>query len=156
MARMLDRIMKKLAGHQGAPQRLTAQDARDALAVILVHAARADGRYDASEQDDIDRVLTTRYGLDAAGATALRAEAEADEENAAGLQRFTSALKNAVPFEERIGIIEAVWEVAYADGVRSAEESALVRKLCGLLYVEDRDAGLARQRVAARLGVDEG
>ncbi|MEM8759310.1 MAG: TerB family tellurite resistance protein [Pseudomonadota bacterium] len=156
MARMLDRIMKKLARHQGAPQRLSAQDARDALAVILVHAARADGRYDASEQDDIDRVLTARYGLDAAGATALRAEAEADEENAAGLQRFTSALKNAVPFEERIGIIEAVWEVAYADGVRSAEESALVRKLCGLLYVEDRDAGLARQRVAARLGVDEG
>ncbi|MEO1318072.1 MAG: TerB family tellurite resistance protein [Pseudomonadota bacterium] len=156
MARMLDRIMKKLAGHQGAPQRLTAQDARDALAVILVHAARADGRYEASEQDDIDRVLKSRYGLEAAGATALRAEAEADEENAAGLQRFTSALKNAVPFEERIAIIEAVWEVAYADGVRSAEESALVRKLCGLLYVEDRDAGLARQRVAARLGVDEG
>ncbi|MEL6767269.1 MAG: TerB family tellurite resistance protein, partial [Pseudomonadota bacterium] len=151
MAQMLDRIMKTLAGHDGPPTRLAPRDARDALAVILVHAARSDGRYDDAERADIDRVLTHRYGLGPAEAAALRAEAERDEENAAGLQRFTSALKNAVAFEERVGIIEAVWEVAYADGARSHEESALVRKLCGLLYVEDRDAGLARQRVVARL-----
>ncbi|MEM7497681.1 MAG: TerB family tellurite resistance protein [Pseudomonadota bacterium] len=148
--------MKKITGSDGPPARLEARDARDALAVILVHAARADGQYDAEERGDIDRVLMGRYGLGAADAAALRAEAETDEANAAGLQRFTSAIKNAVPFEDRIAIIEAVWEVAYADGERSHEESALVRKLCGLLYVEDRDAGLARQRVAERLGVDEG
>ncbi|MEM6678163.1 MAG: TerB family tellurite resistance protein [Pseudomonadota bacterium] len=154
---MLDRLLEKLTGvsRPEAPA-LDGRDARDAMAVVLVHAARADGVYDASEQADIDAILARRYALDAAAAAALRAEAEAAEENAAGLQRFTSALKSAVPFEERIGIVEAVWEVAYADGTRSAEESALVRKLCGLLYVEDRDAGLARQRVAARLGIDEG
>ena len=67
--------------------------------------------------------------------------------------RFTRVVKNAVPHEERIGVIEAVWEVVYADGVREMHESALIRQLCGLLHLEDREVGLARQRVAARLGI---
>ncbi|MGF1554375.1 MAG: TerB family tellurite resistance protein [Paracoccaceae bacterium] len=155
---MLDRILAKLGGGADAPTapRLDARDARDAMAVILVHAARADGTYDDAERADIDAVLSRRYGLSPDEAARLRAEAEEDEANASGLQRFTSALKNAVPFEERVGVIEAVWEIAYADGIRSHEEAALVRKLCGLLYVEDRDAGLARQRVVRRLGIDDG
>lgn len=152
---MFDRIMKTLTGHDGPPARLAPRDARDALAVILVCAARSDGRYDTEEQADIDSVLCRRYGLSGVEAAALRVEAESVEENAAGLQRFTSALKNAVAFEDRIAIIEAVWEVAYADGSRSDEENALVRTLCGLLYVEDRDAAIARHRVAARLGIHE-
>ncbi|MEM7526492.1 MAG: TerB family tellurite resistance protein [Pseudomonadota bacterium] len=152
---MFDRIMQKLmSAAPDASRGLDAADARDAMAVILVHAARADGAYEVAERDDIDRILAARYRLTPFEAGALRRQAEEGEASAAGLQRFTSALKHAVPFEERVGIIEAVWELAYADGVRSAEESALVRKLCGLLYVEDRDAGLARQRVAARLGID--
>ena len=51
-------------------------------------------------------------------------------------------------------MIEAVWEIAYADGTRDHDENALVRRLCGLLYVPDREAGLARQRVQRRLGID--
>jgi uncharacterized tellurite resistance protein B-like protein len=156
---MLDRILSKLSGGSDAgppSSALDARDARDAMAVILVHAARADGTYDDDERADIDAVLARRYGLPAPEAARLRREAEEDEARSAGLQRFTSALKNAVPHEERVGIIEAVWEIAYADGIRSHEEAALVRKLCGLLYVEDRDAGLARQRVARRLGIDDG
>ncbi|MEL6338108.1 MAG: TerB family tellurite resistance protein [Pseudomonadota bacterium] len=152
---MFDRIFAKLAG--AAPERpLSPADARDAMAVVLVSAARSDGRYDAEERAQIDRILVGRYGLTPWAAGALRAEAERIEADAAGLQRFTSALKQAVPFEERIAIVEAVWEIAYADGEKSDEEAALVRKLCGLLYIEDRDAGLARQRVVARLGLPDG
>lgn len=153
MPAMLDRLLAKLARAQAPQTALDATDARDALAVILVHAARADGAYETEEQAQIDRILTTRYGLSADAAARLRAEAEEDEANAPGIQGFTSALKGAVAHEDRIAIIEAVWEIAYADGERSHRESALVRKLCGLLYVEDREAGIARQRVAARLGI---
>ena len=42
---------------------------------------------------------------------------------------------------------EAVWRVIYADGDLDHNESSLVRRLSGLLYVPDQDAGLARQRV---------
>lgn len=129
-------------------------DERIALAALLVEAAHADGTYDAEERARIARVLAARYNLSGAEAALLRAEGEEAQAGAVDLVRFTRAVKDAVAHEDRIGVIEAVWEVVYADGVREMHESALIRKLCGLLHIEDREAALARQRVAARLGVE--
>jgi len=129
-------------------------DERAAVATILVEAAHADGIYDAEESARIARILATRYGLSEAEAQVLRREGEEAQAVAVDLVRFTRAVKKAVAYEDRISVIEAVWEVIYADGVREMYESALIRKLCGLLHLEDRDAGLARQRVAARLGLE--
>ncbi|MEM0923023.1 MAG: TerB family tellurite resistance protein, partial [Pseudomonadota bacterium] len=125
--------------------------AREAVAALLVSAARADGIYDSGEAAAITDVLARHYGIDDAAAENLRLAGEEAEAAANDLVRFTRAVKQAVPHAERVAVIEAVWEIAYADGDRDHRESALVRKLCGLLYVEDRDAGLARQRVETRL-----
>jgi len=64
--------------------------------------------------------------------------------------RFSRAVKDAIPHEERIWLIERVWEVAQADGVMDEFEANLVRRLCGLLYVSDKDSGLAKRRVLNR------
>lgn len=132
---------------------LTPEDSREAVAALLVEVARADGDYDDDEKARIARTLATRYGLSPGEAVALRDVGEAAQAQATDLVRFTRAIKRCVPHEERVAVIEAIWEIAYADGARDDAEAALVRKLCGLLYVEDREAGLARQRVAARLGI---
>ncbi len=149
---MID-LFLRLVGRTGdkPPARI---DERTALAVLLIEAAHADGTYDAEESARIARVLAARYGLSAAAAATLRAEGEAAQAQAVDLVRFTRVVKHAVPHEERVGVIEAVWEVVCADGVREMHESALIRKLCGLLHIEDREAGLARQRVVARLGIE--
>ena len=55
--------------------------------------------------------------------------------------------------EERIALIEMLWEVAYADGELHDYEASLIRRITGLLYVSDRDSGEARKRVRARLGL---
>ena len=148
---MID-LLRRLAGRTG-DERPAQADERTALAALLVEAAQADGSYDAAESARIGRILATRYGLSDTEAAALRGAGEAALAEAIDLVRFTRVVKKAVPHAERIGVIEAVWEVIYADGVREMHESALIRKLCGLLHVADRDAGLARQRVAARLGI---
>ena len=127
-------------------------DERLALAALLVDAARRDDEYEEAEKVAIDRILAAEHGLDAAGATALRHEAEAAQDEAMGLFRFTHTLKEATPFEDRVKIIEYLWEVALADGDRDAVEDNLVRRVCGLLGVSDKDSGFARQRVEARLG----
>lgn len=146
-------FLRRLLDHPaGAP--VAAHDARAAVAALLVEAAHADGDFDAEERGRILRILMARYGVTAAEAEALCREGEAAHEAAVDLVRFTRAVKDAVPHEDRVGVLEAVWEVIYSDGRRDHHESALVRKLCGLLHVEDREAGLARQRVAARLGLE--
>jgi uncharacterized tellurite resistance protein B-like protein len=48
-----------------------------------------------------------------------------------------------------------LWEVAYADGVLDEYEDSLLRRVGGLIYVPDRERGMARQRVLRRLGLDD-
>ena len=135
-----------------APERLPEPDAQIALAALLVRVARADDDYAAAEVARIDRILSRRYGLDPRDAAGVRLRAEALEAEAPDTVRFTRALKDAVPYEERAGVIEAMWEVALADGERDSEEDALVRLVAPMLGVEDQDSARARQRVVARRG----
>ena len=75
------------------------------------------------------------------------ARAEAFEAEAPDTVRFTRALKEAVPFEDRIAVIEVLWAVALADGSRDAEEDQMLRLLANLLGVTDMESSLARRRV---------
>ena len=129
------------------PEILPDPDARLALAALLVRIARADGAYDAEEIDQIDQVLAKRHGLDASGAAELRAQAEALEAEAPATVRFTRARKDAVAYEDRIAVIEALWQVALADGERDAKEDALIRMASSFLGVSDMDSAQARRRV---------
>lgn len=138
-------FLKRLTAPDPAP--LPDTDARLALTALLVRVARTDGEYDESEKTRIDRIAGARYGLTPFEATKLRGEAETLEAEAPDTVRFTTAIKAAVPYEDRIGVIEALWEVVLADGVREAEEDALLRLVAKLLGVNDRDSALARQRV---------
>jgi uncharacterized tellurite resistance protein B-like protein len=97
--------------------------------------------------DRIDRLIMQRYELGAIEATALRRNAETLEGEAPDTVRFTRAIKDAVPYEERAGVIEALWSVVLADGVRDHEEDAQMRLLADLLGVNDRDSAHARHRV---------
>ncbi|MDG1998432.1 MAG: TerB family tellurite resistance protein [Amylibacter sp.] len=130
---------------------LNPNDAQAALAAILVRIARADDNYAAEEQQMITNVLKTRYLLSDADARNLKENAEALEEQAPDTVRFTKIVKNAVPYEDRIGVVEALWRVALADGSRDYEEDGFIRLVVKLLGVNDRDSGLARQKVVAQI-----
>lgn len=129
------------------PTRLPDPDARLALAALLVRVARSDGDYAEAEIDRIDRILAKRHGLSPFEAADLRHRAEALEKEAPDTVRFTRALKDAVPYEDRIGVLEAMWSVVLADGIRDEEEDSLLRLVANLLGVNDMDSNLARLRV---------
>ena len=132
------------------PEPLPDADARLALCALLVRVARADETYDQSEQDRIDRIAATRYGLSPFEASKLRREAEALEAEAPDTVRFTRAIKDAVPYEEREHVVESLWEIVLADGERDHEEDALMRLVAPMLGINDRDSALARQRAQQR------
>ena len=137
-------LLRRLAAPE--PEPLPEPDARTALAALLVRIARADGDYSAGEAAHIDRILVTRYKITPFEATALRREAEGVEAEAPDTVRFTRALKDAVEYEEREHLVEALWEIVVADGDRHPEENALLRTVAPLLGVTDQDSARARQR----------
>lgn len=129
------------------PEPLPDEDARIALGALLVRLARSDGSYDTDEVAQIDAVLMDRYGLVDFEAADLRAQCEAAETEAPDTVRFTRAIKDAVPYDDRAAVIEALWSVVLADGVRDHHEDALLRMIAPLLGVTDQDSHKARQRV---------
>lgn len=131
-----------------SPSSLPDPEARLALAALLVRLARTDGDYAADEIALIDRVLANRYRLSPKETEFLRAEAEALESEAPDTVRFTRAIKEAVPHEDREAVVESLWSIALADQVRDDEEDGFLRLVANLLGVNDRDSALARQRAA--------
>ena len=134
---------------QPEPDPLDDGDARLALTALLVRVARSDGEYAASEIIRITRLVEARYNLSHDAAEALRMDAETLESEAPDTVRFTRAIKDAVPYEERVAVIEALWQVALADGERESHEDSLLRLVSNFLGISDRDSALARQRVTS-------
>ena len=143
---MFGELLRRLTAPEPTP--LDNGDARLALAALLVRIARSDGDYAQSEIDRIGQVLANRYDLSEAQAADLRANAETLETEAPDTVRFTRAIKEAVPFDDRIEVISSLWEIVLADGERDSEESSLLRMIAPMLGVNDRDANLARQRIS--------
>ncbi len=141
---MFAQLLKRLMGETPAP--LEDTDARLALTALLVRLARSDGEYARVEVARIEQIIAARYGLDADAANELRHDAELFEATAPDTVRFTRAIKEAVPYEDRAAVVEAAWAVVLADGQRADEEGSLMRMIASLLGVNDRDSALARQR----------
>ena len=143
-------LMNRLLGE--TPPENPQADYRTALAALLVRCAKVDGVYDPSEQAMVTQILIERYGLSADEAARLKSEGEALEIDAGDTVHLTRLIKDGVPYEERIAVVEALWRIVLADETRDAEENAFLRLVVSLIGVNDRDSGLARQRVSAQLG----
>ncbi len=129
------------------PAELRQDDARAAIAAVLVMAARADGVYDAAEREVVDKALMQRFALGMEDARALRAQGEEAESESIDIYQFTKAIRTAIPHEDRIAIVEALWSVVLADGERDPHEDSLMRQLVDRLGLSPMDSALARQKV---------
>jgi uncharacterized tellurite resistance protein B-like protein len=129
-------------------------DVKLSVAVLLVEAARQDDQFEPRERAVIEALLTQKFDMTAVECAALLAAAVARSEQMVQIQGHTSELLDAMTQDERIGVIEMLWDVAYADGVLDPEEDLLIRKVAGLIAVTDRERVVARNRVMARLGIN--
>ena len=155
---MINRI-KAFLRDGGAKESAAAGHSRDekqlAAAALMAVAATMDGQLGEAERKVIQDVAMRRFGLSATEADDLIAEATRASAESTQLLRFTSAVKQHFDHDERIEVIEMLWEVVYADGVLHDYEANLLRRVAGLIYVTDRERGDARKRAMARLGIDE-
>jgi uncharacterized tellurite resistance protein B-like protein len=145
---MFDQILKLLNAPE--PKSSSRDDLQTAVAVLLVEAARRDDTFDGVERATIERLLAEKFGLSAEATRQLLAEAESAADRTSQLHPFTRLAVERMDPQQRIRLIEMLWEVAYADGILDPEEDALVRRIAGLIYVSDADRVAARQRVLQR------
>lgn len=123
-----------------------------AVAALLIEAARLDGRFGAEERSRIAALLSRRFSLSGDQVGALIETATRKSEESVDSYAFTQRISRRFDHEDRVGIVEMLWEVAYADGTLHAYEGNLLRRVAGLLYVTDQESGAARKRVVDRNG----
>lgn len=149
---MFNKLLARLTGGATAPA--STGNLELSVAALLVQAAKMDDEFAAPERAAIERILADRFGLSGDALEQLVAAGEHSSEHSSQLYYFTRTAVEQLSAEERIRMIEMLWEVAYADGVLHPDEDALLRRVAGLIFVSDRDRGAARLRVLQRLGID--
>src|SRR5437773_8606181 len=147
---MFDHLVRFLTGADGGLQSGQQNDAAFALAVLLIEVARSDDRVEAREQSLIALALARRFGLDRSEVASLVAAAKEGAIKATDLHHFTQVVVGSFNEEERIGVIEMLWDVAYSDSVLTGDEDALIRRVAGLIYVSDWERGEAKRRITQR------
>ena len=116
------------------------------IAALLVHAAKIDENYSEIERQMIKKAI---IGLDASKsdeAEKILKDAEKKEKDSNQIIEFTREIKNQT-MEFRLKIIEILWKIVYSDGTSDIYESNLIRRICGLLYVSDKDSGIVKLKV---------
>jgi len=149
---MLDRIKSLFADESDAsPPADDDERLQLAAAVLLVEAAEMDGDFDDDERAVVKRALVERFDLSGPEADSLIAQAAGHVDEMVEISNWTRTIKNALSHDERVEIVEMLWEVAYADGVLHDYEANLLRRIAGLLYVTDAESGMARKRALEHL-----
>ena len=141
----------KSFGHEGAVLPHDGDEWAKTIAGLLVEAAMADGVLDDAERASISELLIDQLDLDQTMVDSLIEAALKEHEERVEIHSLTRKIRSDTDIEERITIMEMVWMVVLADGEKHDHEAQLMRRLAGLLFVDDQDSALAAQRAKARL-----
>jgi len=106
-----------------------------AAAVLLVEVMRSDAEISEHERSAVLSVLQARFHLsDDEGARLLELAHQAAH-GATDYFQFTSKINDSFDMDQKIVLVEQMWQVAYADGVLTAHENHVMRRLSDLLHV---------------------
>jgi len=127
---------------------------RLAAAVLLVEVARAEPTSTPAEGRTILGALQKRFSFAPDELARLVELAEAEAKDLYDYHRFTSVLNERFSQPEKMALVEAMWQVAYADEHLDAHENHLISKIAGLLHVTHGKYIAAKMHAKQALGLD--
>ena len=113
---------------------------------LLIHAAKIDENYTEIEKKIIIKAIIQLYNTSFNEAEKLLKLAEKKEEESNQIVGFTREIKK-YSIQFRLKIIEIIWKIVYSDNTSDNYESNLIRRICGLLYISDKDNGIIKTKV---------
>ena len=120
------------------------------IAALLIHAAKIDDNYTDIEKEIVKNALIDLNVTSPNEVEELLKIAEKKEQESNQIIEFTKEIKK-YPMKYRLKIIEILWKIVYSDGADDNYESNLIRRVCGLLYISDRDSGIIKLKVKSSM-----
>ena len=116
------------------------------IAALLIHAAKIDDNYTNFEKEIIKKALIDLNLVKMDETEKLLKIAEEKEKQSNQIVEFTKEIKKN-PITFRLKIVEILWKIVYSDNASDSYESNLIRRVCGLLYVSDKDSGIIKEKI---------
>lgn len=149
---MIDKLKQFMSTALGADTESLMADAEQrtllAAVALMIEIIAVDDAEHEAEKAMLRQILSSRFNTDAEAADKLIAEAEAAHNEATDFYRFTAEINDTFSAEQKIELIEHLWQLAYADDYLHELEQHVIRKLASLLYVSHKDFIAAKLRVA--------
>ena len=121
------------------------------LSGLMIEAANVDGSIDQIEIDKISKVLVEIFKEDPNDVKIELAKNIKEINNPKSLHYYTSKINKSFEDEKKFVLVQTLWEIILEDGKIHDFESNLIRRLAGLLYISDRQCGIAKKKALEKL-----
>ena len=152
---MFDQIINFISsltdGESEKQDGISPDDVRLSAAALMYHVIQADGVMREVETERLEKLVRSETEVEGNELRALLAAAKTACDEAVDLYRFTSSLMRNLEKEQRLHLIELLWELVYSDGVRHELEDNVVWRISELLGVDSRERIALRKRVQERI-----
>ena len=115
------------------------------IAALLIHAAKIDENFTIEEEKIIEETLLN-LGANKENLKQIIIESKKIEEKANQILEFTKEVKN-MEENDKIKIIETLWRIIYSNKVADIYETSLMRRLAGLLYIDNKTMGDIKEKI---------
>jgi uncharacterized tellurite resistance protein B-like protein len=137
----------------GAPSREATnqgpQRVQVATCALLLEIAQADSNLHELETLLVRDLLEQKFSLDRESVSELIELAESERVGSPDLYHFAREINNNFSLEEKLAVMESLWQLVYADGVLDRYEDALIGQIAGLLRLSHRQMIDAKLKVLA-------
>ena len=116
------------------------------ISALLIQTAAYDGVFDDIEKEKIKSLLKKYFDLTDEKLEELFSLSLIINDDSNDIQQFTRKLNENLDYEEKLEIIEMMWKIIIVDGRIDDYENSLIRKISGLLYVQDSDVGKIKNK----------
>lgn len=135
---LLDKVNDGLSMSAAAPTTYGLNEAELASVALMLMVAHADFNSNEDEQQLALAYVKREFSLSDSAALAVVQLADKQAADATSLHQFTSGLKQ-LSYNERLSLLDNLWQQAYADGVLDPNEEAMLRKIADLLFIRHSD-----------------
>ena len=147
----MKKILKKFFGEKSSDKEnedvLNNSVIEEAVVVLLLRAANIDGKKDEKEIKAIKRLIIKQFNYNEEEADILIASASKKEESSTDLFEWSKIINDHYDLDSKKIVFSMMCEIICADGLIDPFESNLIRRLSGLLYISDKDAGAIKKMV---------
>ena len=145
---MLAAIKSWLQNDNDNEQQAEALTLQQACAVLMVEVMLVDQHLDASELAQFQQIVMREFALSDHEANELFTWAQSQKQQAVDLYVFTKKIRDSYDEQQRMQIIQRLWQLAYADEQLDAHEEHVIRRLNDLLHLHH--SHFIRAKQAAR------